>query len=368
MFKRTIKNNFIRIYLGIVLVLIQNIDNVAGNTHTKNVINHELESVIATIFLLTIINLLGFIYKQGKSKLNRPIIFVTIGTLVMGLTRVIYFLFEYNLVDISNETRDFSWHIIYFNALILFMMAIKITIETTSTEYNEKEKSYDSVIQLSLLFLSIIIIVTMNVWNESFTKAYKDSILDTSGLIHILAFILAGIFAQQLFQFRQRSNVDEMGRYMDELTKPLLFFLVLMSLNHFWEMITEGWGILKLSMKMIETGEQLFWIPGFLVLMHGSIKLILLQYSTLAKLDDVQPSQITNNFSEEVISILKDHIGTSALVVAIQACNDIEMNINNIEPSNLNNFTTSLEKYTQNLIGNFPSKYLSKSILKLSNN
>jgi len=65
----------------------------------------------------------------------------------------------------------------------------------------------------------------------------------------------------------QRESYDT--RAIDALFGGFLIFLVLMILNHFWELITESWMIILLPEIIIETVEQVFWLPASIFLAYG---------------------------------------------------------------------------------------------------
>lgn len=323
-----------------------------------------LEVFIFLAFIVTLFYNIRIIRHYGRSIVGRPFIYILVGMAFLALARIYIIFYNFHIYDLEETTLQFGWHVIFYTGMISFLLSIN-NLDRRSDNELQGFKNVDFLI-ISLLILSTgFAFVLTIVQNKTFAKNFDNSIFDTSGFVHFIAFILSGYLALKLLKIRATSSDDDLGKLIVSFIPSFLIFLSLMSLNHFWELVTESWGLLNLNQNIVETVEQVFWLPGYMVTAYGLRQVHSLSQSSLIYQDttiSTKAKEENTLLMDSVLQILSHHIGSSALSIVTQSCNDIGIQFNDIDPSDIDNLSVSVHENTRELIGEFASRFLEQAI------
>ncbi|OLS28205.1 MAG: hypothetical protein HeimC2_08600 [Candidatus Heimdallarchaeota archaeon LC_2] len=333
--------------------------------NTRGIIIMWVELFILASFVITWLINLKIIRYYRTSIIGRPFIYILIGLTFLAASRIYILLFNLHIYELDETTLQFGWHIMYFSGMITFLISIN---NFDKRRYDDELQGFQKNDLLVILFLSIINILTYFFTishNKVISNILVGSIFDKTGSVHFIAFILTGYLAFKLLKIKTTSTKDELGRLLVSFIPFFLIFLSLMTLNHFWELITESWGILGLNHDVIETVEQLFWIPGFLVTFIGlkrvhtiSINSILYSETQLA----IKLSEKNSRLILYILEIMSHHVGSSAMNIAIKSSEDIGVHFSDIQIADIHNLSIAVNENTKELLGEFPSNILSQAI------
>ncbi len=257
---------------GISLMTIFNFNFISASGGHAGVIIPWLEWIILFFMAVSIFLNLKIISNLKNNALRVPMIFMLVGVFSMTLARVFILLFEYEFYHIGNETLATWWHLFFYLGMTCFLIMLsKLDNLKDSKEFREVGIR-DGIILAVLGILFVSFFFSAHPFNIWFSSWYEGTLMAEIGLTHFIAFVFVSFVAVRLFLLSFSFSEKTPSKLIKKIN-PLFFgfflFLFLMSANHFWELITESWGFLLVSEKIIETVEQLFWLPGSLFLAYG---------------------------------------------------------------------------------------------------
>ena len=224
--------------------------------------------MISMLLACIAIAILALIIKQfGSSAISFVFGYFMIGTALVALARLFILLSSFGVLDISSETLNLGWHLLFFLSMITFFIAgknfSKLGSDTETTEGSASVIGWG----LACGIFTLLVFVLAPSIDEPFTTRFAGSIADTSGLMHLIAFILGSVAAFYLF-YRSK-----MGKITALLATPYLISLGLFGLNHAWELMFESWHIVNVTDSTGERIEQFFVLPAFMLMTYAYIRL-----------------------------------------------------------------------------------------------
>lgn len=369
-FNKSLKLLLILVLLNIIskIRVVSASNNFLGiNTH--GIINMWLELFILASFVITWVINLKIIRHYRTSIVGRPFIYILTGLTFLASSRIYIILYNLHAYELDETTLHFGWHIMYFTGMIAFLISINNFDKRRHDSELQGFKKNDLLVVLFLSIINILAYILTISHNKALSNNYVKSIFDKTGSVHFIAFILAGYLAIKLIKIRATSTNDELGRLLVSFIPFFLIFLSLMTLNHFWELLTENWGILSLNHEFIETVEQVFWLPGFLVTFVGLKRVYSISMdSVLYSRTKIAIKSLENNspLILYILEIMSHHVGSSAMNIATKSSQDIGVRFSEIQLGDISNLSIAVHENTRELIGEFPSKFLSQAIKLVS--
>lgn len=228
----------------------------------------DLSFILEIVIFLLIVSscVYSFFLAQqiGKGVLNIIFYSFSAGTLMVGLSRLFLFMSDQGLYKLEDVTLHVWWHLIFYMGMIAFIWGGKrlkdISSSTTPTGFTSK----DGMVLGSMVALSIAIFFLAPVLENSLAPLLVGSVIDKFGLHHFIAFILAGIDVWYLYNIKAN-----WGQLLTVSVYPTLFFLGLMGLQHFWELVTESLKVIIIEPESGELVEKFIVLPAIALLLYG---------------------------------------------------------------------------------------------------
>ncbi len=236
-----------------------------------DVIAHWLEALIFVFIIVAVLLNITVIHKFKTSTFGMPFIYILSGMILLGLSRVVILLYDLEILEIQDITLQVWWHLLFYLAMVSFLFALTKIISTAKGQKLVGFTKNDSIILGLFGLLAAILLLGAEAANQWVASLFDGSFMDKGGVVHFIAFGLAGFAAAKLFWIR--INQKYSGKIIAAIIIPFLLFLALMSLNHFWELLTESWKVILVPEATIETVEQFFWLPAFICMTYGFIRL-----------------------------------------------------------------------------------------------
>jgi len=253
-----------------VFVFVSNGENSEGRV---GIINLWLEATIFLFLIIAAVITIPIIFRHKEDSWKPLFIFMLSGIILMILARVIIVLYDFRILKIGEETLAVSWHLIFYLGMISFLIVLDKVMTIKEKALGGQRVGFvrkDLIILVILGVLALAVLFSTGPLDSWFLSWFDGSFIAEIGLHHLLAFLFAGFIAAKFVWvkfFMQRESYDT--RVIDALFGGLLIFLALTSLNHFWELITESWMIILLPETIIETVEQILWLPASIFLAYG---------------------------------------------------------------------------------------------------
>jgi hypothetical protein len=222
-------------------------------------------------FLILVVIASGIItltlYEYSKSLVGNLLIYSLAGTLFLGAIRLFFSLSESNVLPITHATRMLCWHLMFYLTITTFLISTRalvkvVDIKTTKSLINPL---------LICLFLGALILGIFFIAvpiNNYVTTYFANSIWDRSGLYHFIAFAFAISVSYYLIIINKKYSGN-----INAISKPLLIAMAFLSLIHLIELLFESWHIMEIDEELIEDIEKYLWIPVFLSIIYGFIRL-----------------------------------------------------------------------------------------------
>ena len=333
---------------------------------TRGALNIWYELIIMFSFLIILIINFLLNRRMGSSVTSLPFIYIMAGMAIMEASRILIFMYDLKIYDIADTTLQAWWHGLFYLAMVLFSYAI-LQVSRRTKESDLRTIGMKDITIIGLCFVFVVLdLLTPQLANDWFTGWFDGSALDTSGLLHFIAFLLAAILTFQLLTVRRAAKSNDFGKYIASIVPSFIGFLAVMSLNHFWELLTESWAIFEFDEEVIETGEQLFWVVGFLIMVIGYYSLLSSVNRSRSKVE-IDVKSIDSPVVKAIIEVLAEHVGTLANTVAARSSQEMGIQISELSKSNISQFGAAVENNTKDLIGLFPSKFLNQTLQKRVN-
>lgn len=231
------------------------------------VLLNGLEVVSMVLAGIAMFILVLIIRQFGTSTISIIFGYFFIGTALLASARLFILFASLGILNISDETLNMGWHLLFFLSMITFFIAgkgfSKLGAGTEVTENFSKVVGYGLVCTI----LAVLMFVLAPVIDAPFTAMFAQSIADRSGLVHAIAVVLGGIAAFYLF------HKAKLGQVTSLLAAPYLISFGLFALNHVWELMFESWHIVNVSGSTGERIEQFFVLPAFMLITYAYIRL-----------------------------------------------------------------------------------------------
>ena len=226
-----------------------------------------LEMTSMLLACIAIFILILIIRQFGSSAISIVFGYFIIGTALLALARLFILFSNTGIFDLSGETVNLGWHLLFFLAMITFFIAgkgfEKLGNGTDISANASKVMGWGLLCGISAL---LIFMMAQGI-DKPFTAMFAGSIADDAGVLHLIAFILGGIAAFYLF------HKAKIGQVTALLAAPYLISFGLFALNHVWELFVESWKIIHVSGATGERVEQFFVLPAFLLITYAYIRL-----------------------------------------------------------------------------------------------
>jgi len=261
------------ILLAIVLVFFQTVGVEAQGNGRVGIIDPWVEMLIF-LFLIIAVIVNALLIRKHKTDVWKPfLIFLLAGIVLMIFSRIVIVAFDLGIFKIDDETLAMWWHLMFYLGMVSFFIALKKIMTVQERSVKDKSLNFgrvDVFILVTLGVLALAVFLSAEPLDAWFVSWFSGSFFAEIGLQHFVAFLFAGFIAAQLayVRFFISKEVHD-TRDICSLSGSLLIFLALISANHFWELITESWVVINLSLTTIETVEQVFWLPASIFLSYG---------------------------------------------------------------------------------------------------
>ena len=226
-----------------------------------------LEMVSLLLACIAVYILILIIKQFGASAISHVFGYFIIGTVLVASARLFILLTSFGVLNLSSETLNLGWHLLFFLSMVTFFIAgknfAKLGTDTVTTSGSANVIGWG----LACTVFTVLLFILAPSFDEPFTTMFAGSIADKSGLMHLVAFLLGSIAAFYLF-YRSK-----MGKITSLLATPYLIAFGLFGLNHAWELMFESWHIVDVSDATGERIEQFFVLPAFMLMTYAYIRL-----------------------------------------------------------------------------------------------
>lgn len=224
-----------------------------------NSLDFVILGLAAASFLMTI----SIIKKFGGGTLGKIFYFFAAGALFFGLAELFLFMNDWEVFDMSDISLHLSWHLIFYFSMICFILGGKklhYFALGKPAVFGVAEKSFLGIFGLITIFLFLFSDFT----NGALTPLFEGTVVDQWGLHHLLAFIFASIAAYYFTTIEK-----DWGKLFGVAIVSILFFLVLVGLQHLWEALVENIKIIPVEGTTAEIVEKIILAPALVLLLFA---------------------------------------------------------------------------------------------------
>ncbi len=186
--------------------------------------------------------------------IGNMLVYFAVAAVFFSITYPLDFVISSAQIDLDEFTFHVWGHLFFYSGMLMFIVSAY------------KIKNIDKFVDGKLLLpkdktimaaaaVWLIAALALVVPSNTFISQYSDTIIDTSGLVHFIAFAF-GMYAA----FQINSTKSKVGKLMRGPANRFLAALFLLGFIHFWELLTESWGILAVPEIIIEPAEWLIFI------------------------------------------------------------------------------------------------------------
>jgi hypothetical protein len=215
------------------------------------------------VAIACIITSLVIVKKTGKI-LGRAFVYITASIFVFGSIRFFLYLATVSRqIPISDPTFNLWWHFLFYTAAGVFIGAL-ISLKSSATKPN-LSNVFDAKTVVSLVVLLawvIVIFMTALPLDGTAQALFAGTLWDTSGLIHIIAFIIIGYAWTLLLSLKTL-----FGKTVTSAVTPFLVGLAFFGLVHLWELLNESWKLIPVAPgvgEFVESVLTLIALASFL--------------------------------------------------------------------------------------------------------
>ena len=170
---------------------------------------------------------------------------------------------------IGDESMDVWWHIMFYLAMASFYLGFKAlaalgTSENTNVAANTVASKTWGI--FCLLVLLVVFIIPSRA--DSLVMTYLGSRLGELGAHHFLSFVSAGVVGAYLL-----SAKIFLGQVGKAIASPMIIAIWALSIQHFWELLTESWKVIALTSDKIEGVEKLFLTIAAVSVIYAATRL-----------------------------------------------------------------------------------------------
>ncbi len=196
----------------------------------------------------------------GKGALSVTFYYFIVSFFLIGLHRVFLLAADEGFYTLENVTTHLWVHLIFYFGILAFILgARKLNRTATQPGTLEAFALKDQFILGLLTALSVGVFFVAQPLEPMLAALFVGSVVDTFGLHHFLAFILAVVAAWYVWKIKKN-----WGLIFSMSVTPFLVFLLLIGVQHFWETLVESWKVFSVSDTQAELVEQYILIPAFL--------------------------------------------------------------------------------------------------------
>ncbi len=214
----------------------------------------NLCAILAGILLLALA-----IGRYGASDLSRIFSLFMLATALLGACRFFIFLTLAGVFHVQDETMSIGWHIIFYMAMITFILAAKNLVQLGTT--GESGMSQKKIVGWGVftVVVTVALFLTVQIYDPLYMRYTEGSLWEIWGGMHFIAGTLAAIAAFYVFQRAKLGSITKV------IATPLLIAIGLFAIQHSWELCTESWKIIAVPSELIEKIELLFVVPAYLL-------------------------------------------------------------------------------------------------------
>lgn len=228
-----------------------------------------LEIGIGSLIVVTFMVCVYLFQNIGGGALRVVFFGFTVGITLIGLSRVFLFASDLGVYHLEAATIHIWWHMLFVLGILAFIWGAWRLRQNMSLSSDKWQKSRDVYILTALLISGCAIFVVAPIAEGRLAVLLIGSSIDRLGLHHVLALIVS--LAAGLLIHRIKKD---WGTLLSVSVTPLLVFLLLMGVQHLWELLTESWKVVSLEESFIEGVEQLIVLPAFISLVIGFFRII----------------------------------------------------------------------------------------------
>lgn len=224
--------------------------------------------IISFIFvIIAIVIVFKLVRAYGDSVIGASLVYFLVGTFFIGSIRLFFFLNESGAISVEEMTAGIVWHVFHWISLAMYFVAGKMLIgfvDSQSRGMQTKPSYYNATVLgvFSVIFV-VAVILTTTLFNDLLDQ-FEGTFLDRIGLIHFISFAFGGVVAFYLFKVKNR-----LLPAIAVIATPLIINVFLLSVSHFWELLTESWKVISLPGEIIERTEQFIMFPGFILIVYA---------------------------------------------------------------------------------------------------
>ena len=227
----------------------------------------KADGVIFFLLILSFVSGLYVIKSIGSGALNATFTAFLEGILLIGLSRLFAFFSFQGVYQISSASLHFWWHLLFYLGMLAFIWGGS-RLKDLSTNASPEKFGFRNQTFLGLLLLTALaIFVFPNSLESALSPVLTGSMIESSGLLHLAAIVLAGAAGSTMLYIRHH-----WGRLLSVSSLPLLAFLVLSAVQHLWELAAGSWKLVVVPSQTIERVDQLIAIPAFIFLIASMLR------------------------------------------------------------------------------------------------
>ena len=217
---------------------------------------HLFEAANFIIALACII--LAFLIVRHTGKLlGKAFIYITASIFIFGAIRFFIFLSEgIEIVMLHDTTIMLWWHFLFYAAVAAFITGLLALKSYDNMSRDILDRS--TVTALVIYALLVIALFATAIPLDGHVDAlFAGTHLDSSGAIHLIAFLLIGVAWTLLLSLR-----SSFGKTITSAVGPFLSGLAGYGLVHLWELLTESWMIIPVDHVIIELVESVLTLEA----------------------------------------------------------------------------------------------------------
>lgn len=222
-----------------------------------------LSFVAGTLLLMTSVR------KFGKSALGSIFTHLMLGTAVFIFISFFIQLGS-DFFGVVEELFEIMWHLMFYVGALLYFVALRSLVNLGSADVSAGQMASPAGSKKWAIVAVIIIasIFFAPKFVGSLVSGYAHSSLSGWGVHHFLSFAIAGFVASYLISAKKK-----LGQIGQAIANPMIVVVGALSLQHFWELLTESWGVLTVQGVIIEGVEQVFLVVAGVAITTAAIRL-----------------------------------------------------------------------------------------------
>ena len=219
-------------------------------------------------FLVASLVTFDAVRKSGTSGLKIVLTYLFIGTSIFFIITIFQKLGA-EFFGIADESMDIWWHLMFYLAMFSFYFGFKKLANLGGTDSANSAVTSSGAKSWGI-FSAIVLVVIFLIpsWAEPWINAYTASRIAELGAHHFLAFVMAGVVGAYLLS--AKIFLGQIGR---AIASPMIIAIWALSIQHFWELLTESWKVIDLTSDKIEGGEKIFLIIAAVCVTSAALRL-----------------------------------------------------------------------------------------------